>query len=162
MSTFYTTFLSKSDFSFALLLVTFEPLEVEQRYIPFLKALMCGINAVWAQGCGCMFTFCHAPLKIAVLLHKTANASHSFSGTVYTYVASIFCIIWIKSEKFGSLCRFEVPHHINTRLTFSFSKKFARWHKHPPDRHEHGFSFGPRPKLCGSNCLLKILNLGRL
>ena len=73
MSTFYTTVLSKSDFSFALLLVTFEPLEVEQRYIPLLKALMCGINAVGAQGSVCMFTFCHAPLKIALLLHKMAN-----------------------------------------------------------------------------------------
>ena len=70
MSTFYTTFLSKSDFSFALLLVTFEPLEIEQSCVPLLKALMCGINAAGAQGCGCMFTFCHTPLKIAVLLHK--------------------------------------------------------------------------------------------
>ena len=73
MSTFYTTFLSKSDFSFVLLLVTFEPLEVEQSYIPLLKALKCGINAVGAQGCSCMSTFCHAPLKIALLLHKMAN-----------------------------------------------------------------------------------------
>ena len=70
MSTFYTTFLSKSDFSFALLLVTFELLKIEQSHIPLLKALMCGINAVGAQGYGCMFTFCHAPLKIAALLHK--------------------------------------------------------------------------------------------
>ena len=73
MSTFYTTFLSKSDFSFALLLVTFELLEVEQRDIPLLKALLCGINAVGAQGCGFMSTFYHAPKKIAVLLHKTEN-----------------------------------------------------------------------------------------
>ena len=58
MSTFYTTFLSKSDFSFVLLLVTFEPLEIEQSYIPLLKALMCGMNAVGAQGGGCMLTFC--------------------------------------------------------------------------------------------------------
>ena len=72
MSTFYTTFLSKSDFSFALFLVTFEPLEIEQSYVPLLKALMCGINAVEAQGCGCMFTFCHAYLKMGVLLHKMA------------------------------------------------------------------------------------------
>ena len=43
---------------------------------------MWGINAVEAQGCGCISTFYHALLKIAVLLHKTANASHSFSGTV--------------------------------------------------------------------------------
>ena len=84
MSTFYTTFLSKSDFSFVLLLVTFEPLEVEQSYIPLLKALICGINVVGAQGCSCMSTFCHAPLKIALLLHKMANGPYSLSETVYT------------------------------------------------------------------------------
>ena len=33
---------------------------------------MCGINAGGAQGCGCMFTFCHAYLKMGVLLHKMA------------------------------------------------------------------------------------------
>ena len=72
MSTVYTTFLSKSDFSFALLLVTFEPLDIQQSYIPLLKALMCGNIAIGAQGCGCMFTFCHAYLKMGVLLHKMA------------------------------------------------------------------------------------------
>ena len=85
MSTFYTNFLSKSDFSFVLLLVTFEPLEVEQSYIPLLKALICGINVVGAQGCSCMSTFCHAPLKIALLLHKMANGPYSFSETVAVY-----------------------------------------------------------------------------
>ena len=44
-SPIYTILLSKSDFSFALLLVTFELLEVEQIYIPLLKALMCGTVA---------------------------------------------------------------------------------------------------------------------
>merc|ERR1712051_833819 len=73
MSTFYTTFLSKLDFSFVILLVTFEPLEIEQSYVPLLKALMCGINAVGAQGCSCMVTFCHAYLKMAILLHKEAT-----------------------------------------------------------------------------------------
>ena len=72
-SPIYTNFLSKSDFSFVLLLVTFEPLEVEQSYIPLLKALMCGNNPVGGQGCGCMSTFCHTPLKIALLLHKMTN-----------------------------------------------------------------------------------------
>ena len=66
----YTILLSKSDFSYALLLVTFV---VEQSYIPLLKALMCGIIAVGAQGCGCIFTFCHAYLKMGVLLHKMAS-----------------------------------------------------------------------------------------
>ena len=83
MSTFYTTFLSKSDFSFVLLLVTFEPLEVEQSYIPLLKALICGINVVGAQGCSCMSIFCHTPLKIARLLHKMANGPYSLSETVH-------------------------------------------------------------------------------
>ena len=74
--------LSKLDFSFALLLVTFELLEVEQSYIPLLKALMCGINAVGAQGCGCMFTFCHAYLKMGVLLHKMAIVCKQRAMTV--------------------------------------------------------------------------------
>ena len=43
---------------------------------------MCGINAVGAQGSGCMFTLCHAPLKMAVLLHKTEKVWDSFSETV--------------------------------------------------------------------------------
>ena len=45
-SPIYNILLSKSDFSFALLLVTFELLEIEQSYTPLLKALVCGINAV--------------------------------------------------------------------------------------------------------------------
>ena len=83
MFTFYTTFLSKSDFSFALFLVTFEHLEIQQSNIPLLKALKCGINAVEAQGCSCMSTFCHAPLKTVLLLHKMANGPYSFSETVF-------------------------------------------------------------------------------
>ena len=43
---------------------------------------MFGINAAEAQGCDCMFTFCHAPLKTALLLHKMAKVPYSFSETV--------------------------------------------------------------------------------
>ena len=82
-SPIYTILLSKSDFSFALLLVTFEPLDIQQSYIPLLKALMCGINAVGAQGSGCIFTLCHAPLKMAVLLHKTGNVCRVMITAVY-------------------------------------------------------------------------------
>ena len=70
MSTFYTTFLSKSDFSFALLLVTFEPLEIQQSNIPLLKALMCGCFALGADGRGYGFTMCHDPLNMGISLHK--------------------------------------------------------------------------------------------
>ena len=90
MSTFYTTFLSKSDFSFVLLLVTFEPLEVEQSYIPLLKALICGINVVGAQGCSCMSTFCHAPLNIALLLHKMAKECKQPLVAVYIHLGIFF------------------------------------------------------------------------
>ena len=81
-SPIYTILLSKSDFSFALLLVTFEPLDIQQSYIPLLKALMCGINGVGAQGSGCMFTLCHAPLKMAVLLHKTEKVCRVMNTAV--------------------------------------------------------------------------------
>merc|ERR1712051_421261 len=81
-SLIYTILLSKSDFSFPLLLVTFELLEVEQSYISLLKALMCVIDAVEAQGCGCMFTFCHAYLKMGVLLHKMAIVCNQMSLAV--------------------------------------------------------------------------------
>ena len=73
MSTFYTTFLSKSDFSFALFLVTFESLEIQQGNIPLCKALKCGIIAVGVQGRGCSSLLCHAHLKMGVLLHKQAT-----------------------------------------------------------------------------------------
>ena len=46
---------------------------------------MCGINAVGAQGCSCMSTFGHAPLKIVLLLHKMANGPYSLSETVLEY-----------------------------------------------------------------------------
>ena len=85
-SPIYTILLSKSDFSFALLLVTFELLEVEQSYIPLLKALMCGINAAGAQRCGCMFTFCHAYLKMGVLLHKMAIICNQKFMAVYVII----------------------------------------------------------------------------
>ena len=60
----------------------FWTLEIQQSNIPLLKALKCGINAVGAQGSGCMFTLCHAPLKMAVLLHKMASVCKQALMTV--------------------------------------------------------------------------------
>ena len=37
--------LSKTDFTFLLWHINFEPLELKQSYIPHLKVLMCGINS---------------------------------------------------------------------------------------------------------------------
>ena len=82
-SPIYTILLSKSDFSFALLLVTFELLEVEQSYIPLLKALVSGINAVRAQGCRCMFRICHTFLKNVILLYSSLVTGVSFFLQLY-------------------------------------------------------------------------------
>ena len=84
----YTILLSKSNFSFALLLVTFELLEVEQSYKPLLKALMCGINAAGAQRCGSLFTFYYAYLKMGVLLHKMAIVCNQKFMAVYLILFS--------------------------------------------------------------------------
>ena len=73
MGWLFATLLSKTDFSFALLLATFEPLEIYQSYIPFWKAQKCGINTLWTQGRGCMVTIYHTSLKMAILLHKEAT-----------------------------------------------------------------------------------------
>ena len=115
MSTFYTTFLSKSDFSFALFLVTFEPLEIQQSNIPLLKALKCGIKAVGAQGCSCMSTFCHAPWKIALLLHKMAIICNQTLLAVGTYsLLSIISTVCIKRtvQKFFSMTLLNVPYDL--------------------------------------------------
>ena len=53
-------------------LITFEPLELKQSYIPHLKVLVCGIDAFSPQWCGSIFMWCYTHLKLALLLHKTA------------------------------------------------------------------------------------------
>ena len=42
-------FLSKTGLTFLFWLITFEPLEQKQSYMPHLKVLMCGMNAREAQ-----------------------------------------------------------------------------------------------------------------
>ena len=54
-------------------LVTFEPLKVEQSYIPLLKALMCGISASGAQGRDSTLSICPTFLKNALLLSEIAK-----------------------------------------------------------------------------------------
>ena len=42
-------FLSKTHVTFLLWLITFEPLEQKQSYVPLLEVLMCGMNIYGAQ-----------------------------------------------------------------------------------------------------------------
>ena len=58
---------------YAWRLVTFEPLIVEQSYIPHLKALMCGNKASEAPWRSNTLRVCQALLKSAVLLSKTTK-----------------------------------------------------------------------------------------
>ena len=97
-------------------MVTFEPLEVEQSYIPLLKALMCGINAVEAQGCGCMFTFCHAYLKMGVLLHKMAIVCKRRAMTVYR-------VLWVSADPVDV----RNDTHQGTRSQAICSSNFLKW-----------------------------------
>ena len=91
-----TILLSKSDFSFALLLVTFEPLDIQQSYIPLLKALKCGINAVGAQGRGCSSLLCHAHLKMGVLLHKQATVR-------FDLILAVFQVLKKRTRQYSSI-----------------------------------------------------------
>ena len=106
-----TILLSKSDFSFALLLVTFEPLDIQQSYIPLLKALKCGINAVGAQGRGFSSLLCHAHLKMGVLLHKEASRRFIMILAV-SAISQEFTTFGSKNSKSGKFLtytRYEIP-----------------------------------------------------
>ena len=87
MGWLFATLLSKMDFSFALLLATFEPLEIYQSYIPFWKAQECGNNAWEPQGRGCMFILRQTSLKMAILLHTVANWRFIMIIAVYSSAA---------------------------------------------------------------------------
>ena len=75
-------FLSKTHVTFLLWLITFEPLEQKQSYIPLLKVLMCDMNAWGAQWHGDIFILQYTPLKMVLLLHKTALVNFIMPTTV--------------------------------------------------------------------------------
>ena len=79
------SFYSKTVFTFLLLLITFEPLELKQSYIPHLKVLMCGINALGAQWCDYILIQCYTDLKLALLLHKTVFVTFLLASAVARY-----------------------------------------------------------------------------
>ena len=64
-------------------------MELKNSYIPYLKVLVCGVNASGSQWCGCIFILCYTHLKLALLFHK--------QGLVATGVA---IIVYGKSEQF--------------------------------------------------------------
>ena len=76
-------FLSKTGLTFLLWLITFEPLEQKQSYIPLLKVLMCGMNAWGAQWHGGIFILQFTSLKMVLLLHKTALVNFPMATTVF-------------------------------------------------------------------------------
>ena len=54
-------------------MVLLEPLGVQRRYVPHFKGLISGNLDFEAQGRDSTFTFLHALLKKAILLHKRAK-----------------------------------------------------------------------------------------
>ena len=53
-------------------LITFEPLEQKQTYIPLLKVLVCGMNAQGPHWNSDISILRYTSLKMAALLHETA------------------------------------------------------------------------------------------
>ena len=53
-------------------MVFLEPLGVQRHYVPHFKGLISAKVDLEAQGRNSTFTFCHAQLKKAILLHKGA------------------------------------------------------------------------------------------
>ena len=80
-------FLSKTHVTFLLWLITFEPLEQKQSYIPLLKVLMCGMNARGAQQHAGIFILWYTSLKMALLLHKTALVNFPMATIVHIIFA---------------------------------------------------------------------------
>ena len=114
-----TILLSKSDFSFALLLVTFEPLDIQQSYIPLLKALMCGINAVGAQGGDCMLTFvCHFIKQKCYIQRGEAEckqaatplSSYSINTTLQGFQKRYITLLYLKGLKSYQPSKFKCLH----------------------------------------------------
>ena len=86
-------------------LVTFEPLEFEQRYIPHLKALMCGIKASEAQWRGSTLRVCQALLKSAVLLSEIAKRlTFIFGNCIWNYKVLYIINYNFLGEKLGAFC----------------------------------------------------------
>ena len=87
-------FLSKTHVTFLLWLITFEPLEQKQSYIPLLKVLMCGMNAWGAQWHGGIFILQFTSLKMVLLLHKTTLVNFPMATTVLFDFQHTFHITW--------------------------------------------------------------------
>ena len=81
-------------------LITFEPLEQKQSYIPLLKVLMCGMNAWGAQWHGGIFILQYTSLKMVLLLHKTALVNFPMATTV-TLLVPMFFRHFYHLEKIG-------------------------------------------------------------
>ena len=48
--------------------------------------LMCGINGLKDQGCGCRFRLCHTFLNMGVLLHKQATVPFHLIRAVHSHI----------------------------------------------------------------------------
>ena len=82
----------------AKVVITFEPLKINQSYIPHLKELVCGINTFSSQWCGWIFIVCYTHLKLALLLHKTVLVNFPIATTVSKSAAQMVCRVQLALE----------------------------------------------------------------
>ena len=60
-----------------------EPLGVQRHNVPHFKGLIMLYMDFQAEGCGSAFTFSHAHLKKAILLHKMARVRFDLNTAVF-------------------------------------------------------------------------------
>ena len=98
---------SKTDLTFLLYLITFEPIELKQNFIPHLKVLLCGIYASSSQWCGCIFILCHTHLKLALLLHKQGFVATEVATTVNLWFfqtdLTVSLLLFVPNDRKNSL-----------------------------------------------------------
>ena len=91
-------------------LVTFEPSEQKQRYVPLSKVLMCGMNGWGVQWRGGIFTMQYTSLKMTVLLHKTAHVNFPMATTLG--ISILECQMW-------SWFLYSLSHFLIASIAFS-------------------------------------------
>ena len=98
-------------------MMTSEPLELNQSYVPHLKVLVCAINTSSCQQCGCIFILSYTHLNLALLLHKQGF----FDSQMVTTLKNLSNTIFIQPRLFPR--QQNLPKGENHSTTSKLSKQ---------------------------------------
>ena len=101
-------------------LIAFEPLDINQSYVPHLKALVSGINASRSQWCGFIFILCYIYLKLTILLYKQGFVD----SQIVTAVAenSFFPFLLFKNTKYANALQWDPAFFCKLYYWFFFQR----------------------------------------